>query len=191
MAYPRARTTDLLLQSTGDDLIVFDQQRQLAHTLNRTAALIFKHADGTRAVADLVAVLQAELNEVADEDLVRMALDRLRRADLLEHAETRSMDALRASRRRFVRKVGMVGALTLLLPMVETIVAPRTALAQSGDPTCASDSDSGCESQCLTGCNSDSQSLSASQCDQFCFCNSNSNSASNFCGSDSVFCASA
>ncbi len=135
MSNPRARTTDLLKQPTGDDLVIFDQHRNIAHTLNRTAALVFEHADGTRDVAGLVSVLQAELNETADEDLVLMTLDKLRRAHLLEDAGPRSAETLRASRRRFVRKIGLVGALTLMLPVVETAVAPTPVMAQSGSAT--------------------------------------------------------
>lgn len=136
MSHPRARSKELLLQPTGDDLVVFDQERNIAHTLNRTAALVFEHADGTRSVADLVTLLQTELNETADEDLVEMTLDTLRRAHLLEEAGPRSAEALRASRRRFVRKIGLVGALTLLLPAVESTVAPTPVMAQSGDTLC-------------------------------------------------------
>ncbi len=51
MSHPRARINDLLTQPTGEDLVVFDQQRNIAHTLNRTAALVFQHANGTRSVA--------------------------------------------------------------------------------------------------------------------------------------------
>ncbi len=175
MNNPRARSTDLLLQSTGDDLVVFDQQRNTTHTLNRTAALVFEQADGTRSVADLAALLQAKLNETADEDLVLMTLDKLRRAHLLEDAGPRSAETLRASRRRFVRKIGLVGALTLLLPAVETIVAPTSAMAQSGS-ICAG----GCE--CACGCDcpcvfcEGASDLSASGCDTPC----------EFCGEASV-----
>ncbi len=202
MPHPRRRTSDLLLQHTGDDLVVFDQQRNLSHSLNRTAALVFEHADGTRSIADLVAVLQAELNETADEDLVMMTLAKLRRARLLEEAVAdRSAEALRASRRRFVRKIGLVGSLTLLLPAVETIVAPRSAMAQSG-PSCDSDSDSGCASGCASGCDSScatscscdsaSGTNSASICIGGCSsaCASNSASGSNSASSCSSACAS-
>lgn len=168
MSHARRRTEHLLIQQTGEDLVVFDQQRHVSHALNRTAALIFQHADGTRSVADLVALLKTELNETADEDLVVMTLAKLHRAHLLEEtAQDRSAEALRASRRRFVRKIGLVGSLTLLLPAVETIVAPRSAMAQSG-PSCDSDSDSGCSSSCDTACDTSSASNSASSCATSC-----------------------
>lgn len=173
MSNPRARTKELLLQPTGGDLVVFDQERNIAHTLNRTAALVFQNADGTRSVADLAALLQAELNETADEDLIEMTLDTLRRAHLLEEAGPRSAEALRASRRRFVRKIGLVGTLTLLLPAVETVVAPHSAMAQSASCACDSDSDTGCSSAC------DSNPLTNCPCGSGC----DTGCASDFCAS--------
>ncbi len=176
MPHPRRRTDGLLLQQTGDDLVVFDQQRNLSHSLNRTAALIFEHADGTKSIADLVAILQAELNETADEDLVLMTLAKLHRAHLLEEAVAdRGAEALRASRRRFVRKIGLVGSLTLLLPAVETIMAPRSAMAQSGPVTsCDSDCDSGCQSACDSACGTGCSCACDSGCATACSggCNS-------------------
>ncbi len=166
MHHPRIRTNGLLTQQTGPDLIVFDQQRRISHALNRTAALIFTHADGSRSVAELTALLQAELNEAADEDLVVMTLAKLRRAHLLEEAGARSAEALRSSRRRFVRKIGLIGSLTLLLPVVETVVAPQVAMAQSGT-SCSSDTATGCttDSSCLTNeCFSDSGCESDTGC---------------------------
>lgn len=143
MAHPLARSRDLLVQPVGDELLVFDQTRNLAHTLNKTAALIFQHADGTRSTDDLVALLQANLNGEADADLVQMSLAHLRRAHLLQEAGPRSPEALRAARRRFVKKVGLVGALTLMIPVVETTLAPTPAMAQSG---------SSCDAECLACC---------------------------------------
>ncbi len=171
MTNPRARTKSLIVQATGDELIVFDQDRNLSYALNPTTALVYKHADGTRSVRDLVAVLQAELGETVDEDLVQMTLDKLHRARLLDTSADRSAEMMRATRRRFVRKVGLVGALTLLLPVVETAVAPTSAMAQSGD-SCDSDSDSGCVSESASN-------LCACPC------------LSDFCNSGSDFCASA
>ena len=131
---PVARKEGLLMQQVDGDLTVYDQERSLAHNLNRTASLVFQKADGTRSVADLVALLQEELNPEVDEDLVLLALDQLRRAHLLEEGGDRPAEARRASRRRFVRKVGMIGALSLLLPVVETITAPTPSQAQTGEP---------------------------------------------------------
>ncbi len=130
--HPKARQDDLLMEEVADELVVYDQQRKLAHSLNRTAALVWRHCDGQRSISDLTALLRAELDPIADEDLVLVAIDRLEGIHLLEESSGRTADQARTSRRQVVRKVGRVGVLTLLLPVVTTLLAPTPAQAQSG-----------------------------------------------------------
>src|SRR4030095_5429254 len=87
---PRAKRDGLLSEDVGDELIVYDENRHRGHCLNRTAALVWRHADGERTIADLAAILQAELDPVADENLVWHAVDRLNAAHLLDEPPTRS-----------------------------------------------------------------------------------------------------
>jgi len=138
---PKARQDDLLIEEVADELVVYDRQRSRAHSLNRTAALVWRHCDGQRSIADLAALLRAELDPVADEDLVLVAIDRLEAIHLLEEPFGRTADQARTSRRQVVRKVGRVGVLTLLLPVVTTLVAPTPAQAWgcgSGGGSCGS-----------------------------------------------------
>jgi hypothetical protein len=128
---PRVRTTDLVVEPADDQLLVYDQRTDRAHRLNRTAAIVFRHADGTRTIADLAEVLTAELGEIADEDLVLISLDHLQQADLLDEGPARDATAARQTRRRFIRRVGLVGSAALALPVVHSIVAPTPASAQT------------------------------------------------------------
>jgi len=133
---PRAK--QLLSEELDDELIVYDQNTHRGHCLNRTAALVWRHADGERTIADLAALLRDELDPVADENLVWHAIDRLNAANLLEEPLARSADEMRASRRHFISKIGLVGVATLLLPLVTSVAAP--SVAQGG--TCGSGSSS-------------------------------------------------
>ena len=142
---PRARRNGLLSEHLDDELIVYDPDGDRGHCLNRTAALVWRHADGERTVADLAAILRVELDPVADENLVWHALDRLNAAHLLEEPRPRSAQDARASRREFVRKVGLVGVASLLLPMVTSVTAPAPAQAGTG-----SGSSSGSSGNCNT-----------------------------------------
>ena len=128
---PRAKRDGLLSEQLEDELIVYDRERDRAHCLNRTAALVWRHADGERTIADLAAILRAQLDPVADENLVWHALDHLNGANLLEEPPLRSTDEMRASRRQFISKVGLVGVASLLLPAVTSVAAPKPAQAQS------------------------------------------------------------
>ena len=126
---PRAKRNDVLSEQVDDETLVYDQASDRAHCLNRTAALVWLHADGEHTIADLAALLRDQLDPVADENLVWHALDHLHAASLLEQLPSRSPDDMRAARRQFIAKVGLVGVATLLLPMVTSITAPSPAKA--------------------------------------------------------------
>jgi hypothetical protein len=130
---PEARQDGLLTEQVADELVVYDQERKLVHRLNPSSALVWRHCDGTRSITDVAALLREELSPVADEDLVWVALDRLGAANLLREPIRRSAADTRLSRRQVVRKVGRVGVLALLLPVVTTLAVPTPAQAQSGE----------------------------------------------------------
>jgi hypothetical protein len=133
---PLARTADLLTQPVGDELLIYDERRHVASRLNRTAALVWSSADGKRTVADLSDVLRDELGEIADEDLVMVTLDYLEEQGLIESGyEPRALAAIRLSRRRFITHAGVAGAVAVALPVVDSIVAPTPAAAQSNPGT--------------------------------------------------------
>jgi hypothetical protein len=128
---PIARTEGLMTEEVDDELLVYDQRHESAHRLNRTAAIVWRNADGNRSVGDLVKVLAETLGDLADEDLVMVALDDLGRSGLLLDDEPRPADETRVSRRRFIRRVGVVGTAALALPIVYSMASPTPAAAQS------------------------------------------------------------
>ncbi|MBP1685704.1 MAG: hypothetical protein H6Q33_1847 [Deltaproteobacteria bacterium] len=129
---PRAKRNGLVSEQLEDELLVFDPDRGRGHCLNRTAALVWRRADGEHTVPELAAMLREELDPVADENLVWHTLDRLNAVHLLEEPQPRSPEEMRASRREFVRKVGLVGVVSLLLPLVTSVAAPAPAQAGGG-----------------------------------------------------------
>jgi hypothetical protein len=128
---PITRQDKLLVQEVHGELVIYDEERDRAHHLNRTASLVWRHCDGEKSVADIAAALQKELNPAADENLVWVSLDHLGAVHLLQAPMQRSVEQIRLSRRSVVQKVGMVGVLSLLMPAVTSIVAPTPAHAQS------------------------------------------------------------
>jgi hypothetical protein len=58
---PRARRNGLLSEQLDDEWIVYDPERDRGHCLNRTAALVWQHADGERTVGDLAAMLRTRI----------------------------------------------------------------------------------------------------------------------------------
>jgi len=130
---PLARA-DLLTEEVEDEMLVYDEEHDLACRLNRTAAVTWRACDGERSVSDLVGVLAEEVGDLADEDLVLVTLDSLAEQGLIESGyEQREVTASKLSRRRFIRRVGVVSAAAAALPLVQSIVAPVPAAAVSGD----------------------------------------------------------
>jgi hypothetical protein len=128
---PRARQENLVVQEVGDETIIYDEQRNHAHRLNRTAGLVWSHCNGQRTIADLVSLLQRETDALVTEDMIWLALDRLETEHLLQEKLVRPEDAARITRRDVLRKAALVGGMTLLIPMVQSMVAPTPAMAMS------------------------------------------------------------
>jgi hypothetical protein len=122
---PRAREEELLVHELLDEVLVYDLNRHRAHSLNRTAALIWRHCDGKTTTAEMAALVQRELNLPVDEDLVWQALRRLGRANLLQERFALPAHAGHCSRREVMRKLGMAGGLAI----VTSILVPTAAQA--------------------------------------------------------------
>ena len=120
---PMARREALLTRELKDELLVYERDEHRAHCLNRTAATVFRGADGTRTVADLALLVAPEGDRAESEAVVTEALDRLGEAGLLEGAPA----GTGWSRRDVLRRVGL-GA-SILLPVVVSVVAPTPAEA--------------------------------------------------------------
>lgn len=129
---PRARRDGLVVQKLPDETLVYDLQRDRAHCLNRTAALIWQHCDGRTTVADLAKALEEQTGLPADEAVVWMALERLGKAHLLQERMTPPGGTGRHTRREVLRRLGLTAGLAILLPVVQSIVAPEAVQAASG-----------------------------------------------------------
>ncbi len=147
---PRARQDELVVEELPDETLVYDLKRHKAHCLNRTSALVWQHCDGRTTVAEVAALLERQLKIPADEAVVWMALDRLGTAHLLREQVTLPAERARYSRREVLRTLRRAAGISLLLPVVESIVAPRAAAQAScvtscvGIPNCT---------PCARGCN--------------------------------------
>jgi len=125
---PKSRLAGLLVEQVGDDTIVYDKERNEAHSLNRTAAEVWRYSDGTSSVPQLAAKLGADLDTETNETVVQYAIDELSRAHLLE-GEVPEDEAL-MTRRDMVRRMSFAAAIAL--PVVLSISAPTPAMAASG-----------------------------------------------------------
>ena len=123
--FPRARV-DCLSQEFGDEVLVYDLQRDVGHCLNSTAAAAWKVCDGKSSPSQIARTLSRQLSGPVDESVVLLALDQLADADLLVEPE---VTVGRPSRRVAIRRIGVAAA--IVLPLVTSIVAPTAAQAVS------------------------------------------------------------
>ena len=124
---PSARRSDVIVKDVSPDLLVYDQLRDAAHSLNPVAGYVYRHADGTRSVAELTAGMSPALGVADDQRLTEAALWQLERASLLDAPEALAAPA-NVSRREAVRRFG---AAALAVAAVTSIAAPTPAMAQS------------------------------------------------------------
>jgi coenzyme PQQ synthesis protein D (PqqD) len=144
---PEARREGLLVRELADELVVYDLERHRAHSLNRAAALIWRHCDGRTAVTELAELLHRELDAARAETVVWMALRRLAKAHLLLDQVTVPAQAVSCcSRRELMRGMALVGGLAF----VSSVLVPSPVQAQSGclplDAMCIS------SAQCCSNC---------------------------------------
>jgi hypothetical protein len=127
-----ARTSDVVVKTLGDEVLVYDLPRHRAHSLNAVAAAVWRACDGARDVPALAAAAEATTGQPVPLDAVRFALQELGRARLL----IRPVASTGLTRRELIRRLGTAAAVAL--PLVTSVVAPTAAQAQScldnGDP---------------------------------------------------------
>lgn len=128
-----ARSKDLAVEQMQEELCVYDFSNQKCHTLNKTAAQVWRLCDGKSSVRDIASRLGNEFSTTADVDVTLLALKQLRNNGLLEGTDPLLENAASVSRRSVMKKVGMVAAASapILLPLIESIVAPTPAAAIS------------------------------------------------------------
>ncbi|MBI3798297.1 MAG: PqqD family protein [Deltaproteobacteria bacterium] len=134
---PHARHAGLVVQQLADETLAYDLERHRAYCLNRTAALVWQHCDGRTTLTEMATLLEAAEQTPVDEEVIWLALEQLRRARLLQEPVPWPVAERRYSRREMMRKVSLVAGITVLLPLVSSIVAPVTAQAT----TCVKSSD--------------------------------------------------
>jgi len=175
---PQRRVDGLVIRELPDELLVYDRERHRAHCLNRAAALVFRHSDGETSVKELATILRRELDVAADEKWVGLALEKLRKAHLLEDAPKGARNGVRYSRRELLRRAGLASAAAL--PVVISLLAPTPAMAAA---TCVA-GNAGCTGQAFgTPCNCGNPADCALNCacDGFNLCKDNGGAGPGAC----------
>ncbi len=153
---PCARREGLVVRELPDEVLIYDRDRDKAHCLNQTAALIWKYCDGKTTVPTIARHLERDLEtKPIDEKVVWFALSQLSKDHLLEDSVVPPAMLSGMTRREMVRVLGV--AAVIAVPLVTSIVAPTPAQAAtclpsgaacSSGPQCCSGSCPGAPNQC-------------------------------------------
>ena len=132
MSYPKSRNKNVIVQEVSNDTLVYDLVTNKAVCLNETSASIWKLCNGTNTVREISEKMTSKLKESISEEYVWLALNQLKKENLIEENDDITDKYLGLSRRDVIRKVGF-GSM-IALPLITSIVAPRAIAAQSVNP---------------------------------------------------------
>jgi hypothetical protein len=165
----QARAEGLVIQELPDEVLVYDLDRHRAHSLNRTAALVWRHCNGRTTVDQMAALLEHELAAPVGEEAIWIALQRLARAHLLSERAPVLSRTTGSSRRALLRGLAMMGGLAV----ITSIAAPKAHAAASLGAPCNKNKDCFSNHCCNCvdgsgGCVSDCGTGAGSRCEVFC-----------------------
>jgi hypothetical protein len=144
--YPKSRIENIVVQDFENEVLIYDLSLNKAFCLNSTSAQVYQLCNGRNSIADIANLLSRQMNEPISEDFIWLALDGLKKENLLEKSESFEINFNGLNRRQVIKKIGF--ASMIALPVIASVVAPSAAMAQSGLPLFASCSS---PSQCSSG----------------------------------------
>jgi hypothetical protein len=144
--FPKRREKGLLTQELPNETIVYDKSNHKVHCLNAVSTLVWRRCDGRTSEAELAQLLPGELGLPADEAIVRLALEKLGQARLLEGGQTAVTNL--TSRRQAVKKLTRFG-IAAAAALVVTVAAPSVAQAASRK---ANGTACTASNQCISNC---------------------------------------
>ncbi len=124
---PLARKDGLVIKESSGEVLIYDRDRDKAHCLNQTAALVWKRCDGNTSVSRIAKSLEHDLQTPIDDSLVWYALLQLEKDHLLGEKLSGPPVGTGMNRRDMIRTLGLATAVGL--PVVTSIVAPTPAQA--------------------------------------------------------------
>ena len=140
--YPQSRSTDLVIQTVGNETLVYDLRSKQAHCLNETAAFVWSKCNGELSVEDIASFLAG----ATASSLAQIAILQLSERNHLKEPVPRPSCGW--DRREMLKKIGAISVIAV--PMIASIVAPPQAL---GSLSCLCASNAECGVCGTTHCN--------------------------------------
>lgn len=127
--HPLSRKSNIVVQETGSEVLIYDLGNSKAFCLNETSALVWQACDGDKSITEITEFVGKKLNSKATEDLVWLAIDQLNKDGLIENGNELSSPFQGMARREVIKRVGL--GTMLMLPVVAGMVTPVSAQALS------------------------------------------------------------
>jgi len=124
---PIARKSGLVIQEVPNEVLVYDLDTNKAHCLNESAAIVWRSCDGKNSVSEIAKLVESQAGGTVTDEFVWLAIDQLSQNNLLEREVAISFEG--RSRREVIKKIGL--ASVIAVPVIASLVAPRSALASS------------------------------------------------------------
>ncbi len=124
--FAKARSSDLIAEQVGDELVVYDSRSSEAHCLSPLAAAVFSAADGSRSPEAIAAFVSAKLGDRFEVQHVEMALAELEDRGLVTVPAVSGI-----SRRSFMQRTAAVGGAAFAGTLITSVVAPAYGMAAS------------------------------------------------------------
>src|SRR3712207_3552152 len=105
-ARPASRKRDIVVQEFNKEILIYDLTLNKAFSLNETSSLVWQACDGNKTVSEISQQISRQLKSLVSEDVVWLALDQLKKDNLLEEDSVESTPFEGLSRREVIRKVG-------------------------------------------------------------------------------------
>lgn len=134
---PLSRKDEIVVQELNGEVLIYDLRTNKALCLNETSSLVWEACDGNKNVSEISQSISRKLNAPANEDLVWLALDQLKKEKLIANSEEIIPDFNGMSRRDVVKKIGF--ASLVAVPVITSLVTPvaaQTGSVCAGDCTC-------------------------------------------------------
>ena len=130
-SFPKARSSDLIVEDHNEELLVYDRRSDVAHCLTRVAALVWRSCDGQTELEGLVRIVGALDFDGDAEDLTLRALAELAEKGLLEDTYSAGEGV---SRRRVLKRMAGASMAAIAAPLVVSAAVPTAQAALS--PAC-------------------------------------------------------
>ena len=126
---PLSSKKNIVVQEIDNEVLIYDLGKNKAFCLNETSALVWEMCDGKIAISEMSEIVSKKLNSSIGEEVVWLALDQLKKFELIDSETDVPNDYHGMSRREVIKKIGLTSMIAL--PVVASIVAPTAAMAAS------------------------------------------------------------